>query len=92
MTNTLRISGYVAEAQCDHCGRALRHGIRIDDGRTVGATFLANKLSAPRTHAGRPYRVTADTVVSAAKVVERVPAHLWAQYGVNEAAITFTRA
>lgn len=92
MTTTIQITGYAPEAHCDHCGRALRHGVRIDDGRTVGATCLANKLTAPRKHAGRAYRLAADAVVHMAKVVERVPAHLWGQYGVSDAGLTFNRA
>ena len=89
MARTIQISGYNSEVNCDHCGRALRHGIQIDDGRTVGATCLANKLTAPRRHAGKTYRLAADAVVQMAKVVQRVPSHMWSQYGVNDAAITF---
>jgi len=92
MANEIQIIGYVSEARCDHCGRALRHGIRIDDGRTVGASCLANVLTAPRRHAGKAYRYAPATVVDLAKVAEFAPAHLWANYGFNTASATFLAA
>ncbi len=95
MSNAITITGYSPgpDVFCDHCGRALKHGIRIDDGRTVGATCLTNKMSAPKTtRGGKSYRLPADAVVSAAKVVERAKPEHWDRYGVNEATITFPRA
>ena len=40
MTNVSIIS-YREECNCDHCGRNLKHGIVLSDGRTVGATVVA---------------------------------------------------
>lgn len=34
----ISIVGYESDCNCEHCGRALRHGIRLSDGRLVGAS------------------------------------------------------
>lgn len=85
----IQIIGYRENGECDHCGRALRHCIQIDDGRTVGATCLDKKLSAPKTYNGKTYRVGASFIVKVAKVVERVSPAYWSRYGINEHAVTF---
>lgn len=92
MTRQVSIVGYATEVHCDHCGRALKHGVRIDDGRTVGATCLVNKLTVPRRHMGKVYRYAAETVVHMAKVVERVQPGAWDRYGVNAESVEFELA
>ena len=92
MTNTVQITGYIESAECAHCGRELRHGIRIDDGSTVGAQCFAKKITAPRRHySGKTFRLDAAAIIHIAKVMQRTPAHTWNQYGVNEASRTFQR-
>lgn len=94
MSDTITITGYEPgpEVYCDHCGRHLVHGIRIDDGRTVGATCLANKLTAKLVYNGKGYRLPADKIVHMAKVVERVAPHARERYGINDRCITFPKA
>ena len=89
MNATIRIIGYREGGNCDHCGRALRHCVQIDDGRTVGATCLDKKISKPKIHNGKSFRLGAEYIIKAAKVVERVNPANWSVYGVNSESIEF---
>lgn len=40
---TISITGYEKECYCDHCGRALQHGVKTDALGTIGADCF-NKL------------------------------------------------
>lgn len=88
MTNLICITGYIENAECGHCGRVLRHGIRTEAG-TVGAQCFAQKITAPRKSAGKSYRLDAAAVVHIAKVVQRANPANWGQYGVSETGRTF---
>lgn len=70
-TPTLTIVGYEQEGHCDHCGRALRHCIRLADGRVVGAQCFDQRLTRPRLYQGRPYRIGAQKVIELARLVQR---------------------
>lgn len=67
---TISITGYEQEGHCEHCGRPLKHCIRIDDGRVVGATCFNKILTKPRMYYGKPYRIGEENVVRYAKLVE----------------------
>lgn len=41
--NNISIVGYEQECYCDHCGRALQHGVRTDALGTIGADCF-NKM------------------------------------------------
>ncbi|MDX3998414.1 hypothetical protein, partial [Pseudomonas aeruginosa] len=66
----ISIVGYESDCNCEHCGRALRHGIRLSDGRLVGATCLDKKLTKPRLHQGKSFRFGAEHIIKIAKVVQ----------------------
>lgn len=89
MTKTVQIIGYTEEGHCDHCGRALRHCIQIDDGRTVGATCLGKKLTAPKVYNGKQYRMDATSIIHTAKVVARRPQNRWYDFGVSDQMVAF---
>lgn len=63
----IAIVGYESDCNCDHCGRALRHGVRLNDGRVVGATCLDKKLTKPRQYQGNSFRFGAEHIVRIAK-------------------------
>lgn len=86
---TITITGYEQDGNCEHCGRALKHCIRISDGRIVGATCLDKKISKPKQYHGKSYRLGAEMIVKAAKCAQFVPAQNWARYGVNRHTMTF---
>ncbi len=92
----LIITGYENDADgeinCEHCGRGLKHGIRISDGRLVGAACLNKQLTKPKQHQGKAYRIGPALIVKAAKCVQFAPEHRWATYGVNKHTITFEAA
>lgn len=90
--NQVAIVGYEQGGQCEHCGRALKHCIRLGDGRIVGATCFDKKLTQPREYFGKKYRLGAERIVHIAKVVEMVPAGKWNAYGVNSDSTTFQAA
>lgn len=83
------IAGYQEEAVCQHCGRNLRHGVCLSDGRIVGATCLDKKLSKPKSYFGKSYRLGAEKIIVAAKVAQFKAPHQWAQYGVNKQTLEF---
>lgn len=89
MKNHISICGYEEDCRCEHCGRKLRHGIRISDGRVVGATCLDRKLTKAKTYGGKTYRLGAELIIRAAKVVQwKAPAN-WSSYGVSPLTIQF---
>lgn len=92
MKNSILIIGYEQEANCEHCGRALKHGIRISDGRIVGATCLDKKLTAPKTYQGKKFRIGSEMIIRAAKVAQFKAPQTWERYGVNQNTMTFEAA
>lgn len=88
----IQIVGYESECSCEHCGRPLKHGIRLSDGRTVGATCLDKQLTKPRSYHGKQYRFGAEFIVKIAKVVEYYSPANWARFGVSASSATFEAA
>ena len=82
----LKIAGYKRETHCDHCGRALLHGIILADGRVVGATCLTRKMTKPHVYMGRTWRTRETDAVRYAKLAELGKL---GQAGIPEEAITF---
>ena len=81
---TIEIIGYEQNGNCQHCGRVLKHCIRISDGRIVGATCFDKKLTKPRQYNGKPYRVGAETIIRLAKIAQFVNPVNWSRkYGVS---------
>lgn len=79
----ITIVGYEKGGKCEHCGRVLKHGIRISDGRIVGAQCLNKQLTKPRTYQGKKYRFGAEHIIKIAKVVEYKTPFEWSRYGVS---------
>jgi hypothetical protein len=67
---TLVIVGYSEDDVCAHCNKTLRHGIRLDDGRVVGAQCFNKVLTLPQTYGGKSYRVGAENIIRYAKIAE----------------------
>ena len=67
---TLTITGYDTDTVCECCGKKLVHGIRLADGRTVGAQCFNRVLTKPLTYSGKTYRVGAENIIRRAKVRE----------------------
>ena len=85
----IAIVGYEQDTSCDHCKRKLVHGIRLSDGRVVGATCLDQKLTMPKVCQGKKYRLGTDLIIKAAKVVEWKPPSAWDSYGITANTIQF---
>lgn len=92
MSNQIAIVGYEQECNCEHCGRALKHGIRISDGRVVGATCLDKKLTLPKVYQGKKYRLGTEQIIRAAKCAQFVKPENWSRYGVNHHTMQFEAA
>lgn len=90
--SSIVIVGYEQDCNCEHCGRQLVHGIRISDGRVVGATCLDKKITAPKVYMGKKYRLGTELIIRAAKVVQTKAASEWARYGVSQSTVTFVGA
>jgi hypothetical protein len=60
---SLVIVGYSQEEVCHHCGRKLLHGIRLDDGRIVGAQCFDKALTLPLVYNGKKYRIGAENII-----------------------------
>lgn len=68
--NKIEIVGYEKEEVCAHCGRKLKHGIRLSDGSVVGAQCFNRDMTLPREYGGKKYRVGAEHIIKLAKVRE----------------------
>ncbi len=88
-TEMVAITGYEQDGWCEHCGRKLRHCIRISDGRIVGATCFDKKITKPKVYQGKPYRVGSQHIIHTAKVVQFRSADKWSRYGVSANTIQF---
>lgn len=87
--NTISITGYEQDGHCEHCGRALKHCIKISDGRIVGATCFDKKITLPREHLGKKYRVGSDSIIQLAKLAQFVKPENWSRYGYNSTHFVF---
>lgn len=91
---TIEIMGYETDCNCEHCGRPLKHGIRISDGRVVGAICLDKKLTVPRIErfTGKKYRLGAEFIIRAAKVCQFYAPASWPRFQINAESLSFTAA
>ena len=85
----IQIIGYEQNGQCEHCGRALKHCIKISDGRVVGATCFDKKITKPRIYNGKSYRVGSEQIVQYAKIAQF--SNL-ARHGLTSQHLTFDAA
>ncbi len=91
--NEIKITGYEQNGQCEHCGRGLKHCIRISDGRMVGAQCLDKSMTAPKSYNGAAYRVGAENIIRMARLASKYSsAVLSRNYGIRDASLTFQLA
>ena len=83
MTNAITVTGYYEGGECSHCARELRHCVVTDHG-VFGARCFGQQVTAPRMYRGKAYRLSADAVISLAKMA-RDPA----RHGIGSAQLTF---
>ena len=87
--STLTIVSYEQDGRCEHCGRPLKHCIRLDDGRIVGATCFAKILTKPKTYFGKPYRLGPAEIVRYAQCAARYSEAGLAKLGLSTKHLTF---
>jgi hypothetical protein len=85
----VQIVGYQEMCNCDHCGRNLKHGIKLSDGRTVGSVCLVNKISLPRKNGGKTYRVSSSFAIYLAKMTEHYEEGKLLMLGLHQECRTF---
>jgi hypothetical protein len=89
-TQTLTIVGYSPDDVCHHCGKPLVHGIRLCDGRVVGAQCFNKVLTLPQVYRGKSYRVGAQNIIRYAKIAERYSeAEAMKRFGIGLCQRTF---
>ncbi len=71
MTSTLSIRGYEAECSCDHCGRALQHGVKTDIMGVIGADCFNKLIKADKKKFSGNGKPGASLVRTLAKLRER---------------------
>jgi hypothetical protein len=90
---TLTITGYDTDTVCECCGKSLVHGIRLADGRTVGAQCFNKVLTKPLTYSGKTYRLGAEGIIKYAKVAEYyTPAEGGRRFGIYPDMMVFKSA
>lgn len=90
---TLTITGYDTDTVCECCGKKLVHGIRLADGRTVGAQCFNKVLTKPLTYSGKTYRLGAENIIKYAKVTENyTPGEAGRRFGIYPHMLTFPAA
>jgi hypothetical protein len=90
--NTISIVGYEENGHCEHCGKSLRHCIRISDGRIVGATCFDKKITMPKLYANKSYRIGSECVIKYAKMAQFWSVEKMLRNGVNASSLTFELA
>jgi len=80
MSIAFKIVGYEKECHCDHCGRALQHGVRTDSQGVLGADcFVSMIVKKPKDFkSGKP---DAAFVRTLAKLAERDDAAMLRRMG-----------
>lgn len=71
--NMITINGYESNCICEHCGRKLTHGIKMEqDGfiKTVGAACFLNDITRPQTYNGKEYKLSTKEIINKAKWLE----------------------
>ncbi len=86
MTDKITITGYFQGGECKHCGRELRHCVVTDWG-VFGARCFGQHVTKPQTYMGRSYRLSADAVVSLARMARNPKRH-----GIGPYQLTFEAA
>lgn len=80
----ISIIGYEQDGHCEHCGRVLKHCIRISDGRIVGATCFDKKITQPKVYQNKKYRLGSNEIIRLAKIAEYIPVSNWIRnYGIS---------
>lgn len=69
--NRISILGYERECYCDHCGRALQHGVRTDLYGVIGADCFNKIIVADRKKFSRDGKPGAQYVRTLAKLKQR---------------------
>ena len=90
---TISIRGYEGECYCDHCGRALQHGVRIDLLGVIGADCFNKLIKADRKRFSGNGKPGASLVRTFAKLRERDSDESLRRIGYNpERSFTFELA
>lgn len=93
MNQTIAIVDYEQNGNCEHCGRVLKHCIRISDGRIVGATCFDKIITKPRTYRGKKYRIGAENVIRYARIVAKYNAEaMQSRFGISPHMLVFEAA
>lgn len=71
MAKQISIIGYLQECYCDHCGRALHHGVRTDIFGVIGADCFNRLIIANRKRFSGNGKPGAPYVRTLAKLKER---------------------
>ncbi|MNY38858.1 hypothetical protein D3C86_1735100 [compost metagenome] len=83
MSNKIAISGYAEDSICSHCGRKLKHGIKLSNGCIVGANCFDKDMTKQRINGKKKYRYGAAHIIHIAQVVEFKPVSKWDLYNVS---------
>lgn len=90
--NKIEITGYEQNGHCEHCGRELKHCIKISTGVIVGATCFDKKLTLPLKYHNKPYRLGAQEIIRLAKMVQNYSAQGLARHGIYPQHLQFDKA
>lgn len=89
MNAVVTIVGYEEDGHCEHCGRVLRHCIRISDGRIVGATCFDKKITKPKSYNGKAFRIGSEGIIKYAKMAQFWSEEKRARNGVYPHMLTY---
>jgi hypothetical protein len=66
----ITIVGYEQQTRCEHCGKPLKHGIRVSTGQIVGADCFDKHITKAKIYSGKKYRIGAEKVRELAKAAQ----------------------
>lgn len=79
MTDKARITGFIRNTECLHCGRALKIGIMIENYGQIGADCLAAKVS--YKYQGKTYRYKGQSLRDFAMAAQQGDAVVMSRFG-----------
>lgn len=88
----LTIIGYEQECSCDHCGRSLKHGIKVGGLGTIGADCFNKMIKADRKKFSGNGKPGASYIRMLAKLKERDNPQTLRNLGYGDWSFTFEAA
>jgi hypothetical protein len=90
--NTISITGYKRECNCEHCGRPLKLGVVTAERGTIGADCFVKLVAKDRARFSGNGKPSADGVKERAVIITKGLDYAGRVYGFNARSFVFAAA